>query len=153
MRGLARDIDVVPFGKGLFLALGERGFARHGIFLAEFGELFFDDVELQFLAPDDRGEFFNTLLEFLELLFEFEDFELGEAGETKVEDGLRLFFGEVEALSEFLPRIGRAVRRFDDLDDFVDVPDGDDEAWRALRRAYPLRILRRMTFLPNKNSS
>ena len=128
----ARHADIRTLEPHLLVFLGTVRTAGDVVFLFDLEELALDDVELQFVASDDGGELLDELLELLEFLFEFEDFELSEAGEAEIEDGLCLTFGELEALPEFIAGIRRRFGGLDDLDDLVDVADGDDEPFQNM---------------------
>ena len=124
--------SVGAHGTRVFKRLHKHRAAGGGILLLDLQDLFLDDFELPLLAAHDGGELLNELLELLQLLLELEDFELGEPREAQIEDGLRLPFGEVESLSEFVARVGRRIGVLDDLDDLVDVAHGDDEAFQDM---------------------
>ena len=51
----------------------------------------------------------------------------GELGQAHVEDGVALLLGEREALAKPRVGVGHVLRLLDDLDDLVDVVDGDLE--------------------------
>src|SRR5690606_20217751 len=90
-------------------------------------ELVLDDLEADLLALEDLLELGDEAADLGELLLELLDLEPGQPGEAHLEDRLGLPLGEAEPLLE--PRVrGLGVRRgLDELDDLVDVVDGDLE--------------------------
>ena len=64
----------------------------------------------------------------LQLGVQLLDLEAGELGQTHVEDGVALLLAEAEPLAQLGIGFGRVLGLPDDLDDLVDVVDGDLEA-------------------------
>ena len=71
----------------------------------------------------------NAFFQFLIFFFDFFAFETGQAAQTHVEDGHSLFFAQSELRHKGL--FGHFIRcRFTNgLDDFVNVVEGDEQAF------------------------
>ena len=105
----------------------------------DLAQFFLHHLHLQFFALDDGGEFGDELFQLFQLLLQLEDLQLGQARQPEVEDGLRLPLGEVERLPQAGARHGHAFAGLDDLDDFVDVADGDDQPFQDMAALFGLR--------------
>src|SRR5579859_3521858 len=126
-----RDRDHhVFFGDQVFdgeLALvgDDLGPARVAEAMGHLAELFLEDLHPAGLGRQDLLALLDELADVLQLLFELVDLEGGEPGEPHVEDFGRLPLRQLEALAQGGVRRGRVLRLPDDLDDLVDVVDGD----------------------------
>ena len=81
--------------------------------------------------------------DFLELRLELLDLEAGELGEAHVENRLGLTLAELEPLLKLRARRRRVLGGANELDDRVDVVDGDLEAFEdvlALERLVELEL-------------
>src|SRR5882762_7213847 len=106
-------------------------------------ELLLENLEAPRLRPEDLLALLDELADFPELLLELGDLEGGEARQPHVEDFRRLLFGQLEALAQAGVRARRVLRLADDLDDLVDVVDGDLQAFEdvlAVLRALELEL-------------
>ena len=113
--GIERDaLDVVVQGEGDDdVLLGDEVFDVHltrikgdfcaafvAVFVTHFDELVFDDGKHLRAVGEDALELLDQLQHLLVLLLDLFALEAGEALETQVKDGLRLFLGELEAVHE-----------------------------------------------------
>ena len=80
-------------------------------------------------VSQDAAQVSDAFFQFSIFFFDFFSFQTRQAAQTHVEDGDGLFFAEAEFAHQGL--FGNVVcRRFADrLDDFVDVVQGDEQAF------------------------
>ena len=112
--------------------------SRSGIFVLDFRNFVFDDLQLQFPALGNRRKFFNEFFQLFQLLLQLEDFQFGEARETQIENCLCLNFRQFKPRHELGSRIRGALRFFDDGDYLVDVADGDNQSFQDMASLFRL---------------
>ena len=97
--------------------------------LDHLGHLGLEDGHPLRLGGQDRLEVLDRGAHLFQLGLQLVDLEPGELGQPHVEDGIALLLAQPEPLAELRVGLGRVVRAPDDLDDLVDVVDGDLEAF------------------------
>ena len=100
------------------------------VFFSNNEDFFFNHPEEQLTVCKDRLVFGDLLLQFCILGFDLLSFQSGQGSQTHVHDRLSLHVGKFEALHQFtlgdLDRLGPA----DDADDFVNIIEGDEQAFQ-----------------------
>ena len=109
------------FNVDLAFQMGQLGAALVGEFVADVAHFLLDDAHEQGLVVQQALQIGDGLFQLLIFLQQPLPFQTGQAGQTHVQNGLRLLVAEGEGLHQARPgRVGiRAL--LDDLDDFVDV--------------------------------
>src|SRR6266850_2576798 len=109
----------------------------------QLGQLFLQDLHAPRLGREDLLALLDELPDVLQLLVELRDLEGGEPRQTHVQDFGRLLLRQLEPLAQRRVRRRRVLRFLDELDDFVDVIDGDLQAFEdvlAVLRALQLEL-------------
>ena len=119
-RGFFLDDDLV---KGIH----QFGAARVGVLFADLLQFLFDDVHQLFLAGEYAFEIGDALLDLRVLLAQRENLQIRQALQAHIEDGLRLYLREAEALHQFIARFAGGLAAADEADDLVEVIHGDDQ--------------------------
>jgi len=109
------------------------GPARIGVLALQLLELAADEVEHHLLAPEDRLQVPDLLLDACVLLLELRDLESREPLEPHVQNGLRLRLGQVEAIHQPGAGLGRIGRGLDQLHHLVDVANRDQQSLEHVR--------------------
>ena len=101
--------------------------------LLELEQLLLDQRRDVRLVAEERAELGDALLEIGVLVLDALALEPREGAEPEVEDRLGLELAEPEALHEPRPRLVGVVGRADELDDLVEVVEGDEVALEHVR--------------------
>ena len=85
--------------------VNQTGMAGRRIFFPDFRDLLFDDLQLQFAALGNRRELLDEFFQLFQLLFQLVYFQFREPGQTEIENGLRLDFGQFKARHQTRARV------------------------------------------------
>ena len=116
------------FERDLALVTRDLGATVIPIRLNDLREFVLHHLHAHRLRVEQRGEFLDEGADFLEFLLKLADLEAGELREAHVEDRLGLLLTQLETPLQFLRSALGVVGGADDLDDRIDVVDGDLEA-------------------------
>ena len=142
--GVGDGDDHVLFGDQVFdrelaLVAHDLGPALVAELLHHLAHLLLEDRHPLRLGREDALQLLDRGPDFLELGLQLLDLEAGELGQPHVEDRVGLLLAQLEPLPEPGVGLGRVLGAADDLDDLVDVVDGDLEAFEDVLAGFGAR--------------
>ena len=116
------DVDVLGFA-------AKRRTARRIEATFNLEQLFLDHLAHEAFVRKDALVIRDLLFEFRQLVFELMAFQPGQTAKTHLEDRRGLRLGKVEAFLQTLGCFAVGLGTSDDLDDFIDVIKGNEQAF------------------------
>ena len=107
---------------------GDLRAALIGVLLLDGQDLFPDDAQHQLFVRQHGAQVRDGLLQLRVFLLQALAFQAGQAGQTHVQNRLRLLVGQRKALHELNLRLARVRASADDAHDLVDVVQRDEQA-------------------------
>ena len=125
------NIDI--FGGG-----GKLRATRRVVLRFDFEQLFLDNLTHEVLVGKNALEVIDLLFELLQLGLELVTLQTGEAAQAHFQNGLRLRVGKAKALGKASRRLFVGLAAANNLDNFVDVIQGDKQAFKNMGALFSL---------------
>ena len=109
------------------------------VFVADQDDLFADDAEQLVVITENRLVLGDPCEKFFVLVLDLLPLQSGQGAQAHLDDRVRLNIGKIKAFHEFGFRNLDIFRTADDLDDFIDVIEGDQQTFQDMTAV--LRLL------------